>query len=340
MALAAEGPSLKVDALSYLRQARQALINILPPNHALRGRVQSDGYGELLAEQPPGRLRISRKVLPVWNRGRGSCDPTMILARHMLKTMWNEKYHLKEWDRARKKMSEHRKRLGMRERPCEEGDGGVISRRTRSSKLYSKECGRAAGQAIMKRRRSIRDSSAPGVRRFTDKPPIYAMCQPDSAKEKRQKAPNPVASRRDRKVSHRSSQAMERSGGSKKALVRKIRQGCVQPCTPTDRKLSPSPPTMSNGVVDDSQWSRVGDDLLPNPSFPTATDVSEALQSSEMCVKSITKEFSERFSDRFSYNVDNFDVPMDYSGSVGKDNPPIRRREANDEKRDRKSTCG
>src|SRR5207244_3852162 len=44
--------------LGHLQHARQVLVNELPPEHDLRKRVQVDGKGELLRDQPAGRPRL------------------------------------------------------------------------------------------------------------------------------------------------------------------------------------------------------------------------------------------------------------------------------------------
>jgi hypothetical protein len=152
MALALNPFQWPTNPLSHLQHARLKLINDLPFNHDLSKRVLADGHGALLPEQPAGRPRALLKARPARKRGREPDDPTLVLKRHQLMTMWNERYHLQEWSRVRDKMSEHRKRLGMREPPYEEGDNCERSRQESSSNPFYKERRRAVRRSTKKRR--------------------------------------------------------------------------------------------------------------------------------------------------------------------------------------------
>jgi len=112
--------------LLYLQNARQSLLDKLPPKHDLRRRVQIDDHGELLTEQPAGRPPAEPKMPPARKRGRYSCDPAVVLKRLQLRKMWDTKCRLQdhdERDRISKKMLENRKKLRMERLPYRGGRG-------------------------------------------------------------------------------------------------------------------------------------------------------------------------------------------------------------------------
>jgi hypothetical protein len=82
--------------LSHLQHARWVLVNELPTEHDLRKRVQVDGKGELLPDQPTGRPRVPIKAPSAGKRVGESNEPTRVLKRYLLTILWNEKYHLQE----------------------------------------------------------------------------------------------------------------------------------------------------------------------------------------------------------------------------------------------------
>ena len=85
--------------------------------------------------------------------------------------MWNEKYHLKEeWDRVRDKMSENRKKLGMRERPHDENDSYKRIREGSPDDSSEKEGEIAVKRYAKKRRKSGADTPASGGNKSDEGP--------------------------------------------------------------------------------------------------------------------------------------------------------------------------
>ena len=103
---------------THLQHAREELVEDLPEDHAFLNRVRLENHGELLPNQPAGRPRITLSRPPTRKRGKQPDDPSNLIERQRLMVMWNEKWDLKDdWNRAREKMAENYKNLGMREKP-------------------------------------------------------------------------------------------------------------------------------------------------------------------------------------------------------------------------------
>jgi hypothetical protein len=305
MALAPKLLSSPADPLSLLQHARLTLVNNLPPNHDLRKRVQPNGHGELLPEQPAGRPRALLKAPSARKRGREPGDPTVVLERHQLMTMWNEKHHLKEWDRVRDKMSEHRKRLGMRERPYKEDDSCGRSRQDSSDKSCYKERKRAARESTKKRRKNDSDTLAARNEGPGAEPGNNKRRRPDSRCVESEKSQPASASGRDADTPKQSGQSLAGAVNSDKEPPLEKGQGYTSLWT-GDWNLSRSPLRTLDEIVDHPDSPIADKDAAAGPLFPTVAEALKAIPASGISMRRII----ELFWDRVSSNMDDFHIPL------------------------------
>jgi hypothetical protein len=251
----------------------------------------------------------------------------MVLERRLLMTMWNEKYHLKEWNRVRDKMSAHRKRLGMKERPYKDGDSCMRIRQDSSVSSSNKERERAARRFAQKRQRSDANTSDTGNESSGEEPAKKKRRRSDFGCRERERSQPPSIPRRDQETSQKLDEFMTSSEDSSEEVPGKRRQGYSMLGTRTDWNLSPSPLETPSGIADALDSSSVASDTVPPPLFPTATEVVEAIPASGLSMRMIT----ELFWDRVSSDMDKFLFLLRANTNIDLDKGLIQRKEA---------TCG
>lgn len=309
---------------SHLQQARQVLVSQLPPEHDLRKRIQPNGHGELLPQQPAGRPRAPMKMLPARKRGRDHRDPTMLLQRRLLMTMWNERYHHPEWDRVRNKMSQHRKRLGMRERSHKEG-GGCGAKRQDSADKSCKKVRERTARRCAKRQSSDGGTLATGHERSTNAPNSQKEPLSEPRPEEKKESPTQPGYRRGRKISQKSEQSVKSSDHSRQKPTIENSQGHITSWeSKEDWELSNSSLTTPNGTTESADAPLAATDAEPNPSFPTVTEILKAIPASGVSMRRIT----ERFWNRVSCDMDKFYFILHDNAGIHVENSLIRRREA------------
>ena len=301
----------------HLQHARQLLVNELPPEHDLRKRVKHDGNGELLPEQPAGRPRAPLREPPLRKRGRDLGDPSIVLERRYLMTMWNDQYHLKEeWARVHDKMSENRKKLGLRERPYKESDSRKRSREGSPDKSSDRNRDTAASVA-RKRRKKDCDT---GERNSDEEQP----------KKKRNRAPevwiwDKVAYQtlspfgRDRKTAKEPHDFLT-SSDKEPPVGETHRSKSTQP--QKDRSLSRSPLKTISKIAGVPDSPPVVSDIMPRTRFPTVAEVLAPIPASGISMRSIT----ELFWDRINGNMDKFYMLLQDNTNIDVDKSLIQRR--------------
>ena len=325
---------------AHLQHARQLLVNELPPEHDLRKRVKHDGNGELLPEQPAGRPRVPPREPTPRKRGRDLSDPSMVLERRYLMTMWNDQYHLKEeWDRVHDKMSENRKKLGMRERPCKESDSRKRSRQGSPDSSSDRNIHTTAS-ASKKRRKTDRGAGAARERSSDEGPTRQTR---DRAPEMRiwDKVACQALSafRRDRKTAKQSHNFLASSSWEPNGY-KSHHSTSIEP--QEDRSLSQSPFTTPSDVTKRSDRPYMASDLRPSALFPAVAEVLGAIPASGISMRTITGLFWERVH----CDMDKFYMLLHENTNIDVDESLIRRKggvfgngPANGTRADSDNTC-
>jgi hypothetical protein len=289
--------------LGHLQHARQVLVNELPPEHDLRKRVQVNGKGELLPDQPVRRLRVPLKVPPARKRVRRSNDPTRVLKRRLLMTMWNEKNHLQEeWNRVHATTSENHKKLGMREQSYKESDGCKKGERKSSDGSNEQGSEPATKRPAKRGRKSFADWPAVGDKSLGNEPNQKKRRQLDPERRDRDVREHPSVSGGDREALQKSDQSLISSDSSGEGHPAKKRHCLKSLRTQTGRNLPPSPLRTSSLRKEAPDSSLLGNGTLPPPSFPTVAEVLDAIPTSGISILRMTKLFWHRVNkemDRF-----------------------------------------
>lgn len=301
--------------LGHLQHARQVLVNELPPEHDLRKRVQVNGKGELLPDQPAGRPRVPLNAPPARKRVRESNDPTRVLERRLLTIMWNEKYHLQEeWNRVHAKMSENRKKLGMREQSYKESDSRKKSRGKSSDSSSEQGSEPATKRPAKKRRKSFADWPA--------EPNQKKRRQLDSKRRDREVREHPSAPEGDREAPQKSGQSLISSDSSDEEQPAKKSHRLKSLRTQTGWNLPPSLLRTSSQIADAPDSSLLGNSTLPPPSFPTVAEVLDAIPASGISML----RMRELFWDRVNKDMDRFYILLYDNADIEADKRLIRRR--------------
>jgi hypothetical protein len=309
--------------LGHLQHARQVLVNELPPEHDLRKRVQVDGKGELLPDQPAGRPPVPLKEPPARKRVRGSNDPTRVLERRLLMIMWDEKYHLQEeWNRVHAKMLQNRKKLGMRGQSYRESDSRKKSGRKSSDSSSEQGSEPATKRPTKKRRKSFADWPAAGDENLGDKPNQKKRRQPDSERRDREVCKHPSASGEDREAPQKSDLPLIGSDSSGEEQPTKKKQYLKSLRTQTGWNLPPSPLRTSSQMAGPPDSSLLGNDTLLPPSFPTVAEVLDAIPTSGISILKMT----ELFWDRVNKDMNRFYILLHDNADIEADKRLIRRR--------------
>ena len=288
-----------------------------------------DGKGELLSEQPAGRPRVPLKAPPARKRVRESNDPTRVLERRLLTIMWNEKYHLQEeWNRVHAKMSENRKKLGMREQSYKESDSLKKSGRKSSDSSSEQGSEPATKRPAKKRRKSLADWPAESNQK--------KRRQLDSEHRDREVREHPSASGGDREAPHKSNQSLISSDSSDEEQPAKKRHRLESLRTQTSWNLSPSPLRTSNQIADAPDSSLLGNGTLPPPSFPTVAEVLDAIPTSGISIL----RMRELFWDRVNKDMDRFYILLHDNADIEADKRLIRRRKMQHEDGKPVAECG
>ena len=277
-----------------------------------------DGKGELLPDQPAGQPRVPLNVPPARKRVRESNDPTRVLERRLLTVMWNEKYHLQgEWNRVHVKMSENRKKLGMREQSYKESDS--LKKSGRKSLDSSSEQGSrpATKRPAKKRRKSFADWHAAGEKSLGDEPNQKKRRQLDSERRDREVHEHPSAS-----ALQKSDQSLISSDRCDEEQPAKKRHCLKSLRTQTGWNLPPSPLRTSSQIADAPDSSLLGNGTLPPPSFPTVAEVLDAIPTSGISIL----RMRELFWDRVNKDMDRFYILLHDNADIETDKRLIRRR--------------
>jgi len=315
--------SSPTSALGHLQHARQILVNELPLEHDLRKRVQVDGKGELLPDQPAGRPRAPLKVPPARKRVRESNDPTRVLERRLLTIMWNEKYHLQEeWNRVHAKMSENGKKLGIREQCYKESDSRKKSGRKSSDSSSEQRSEPATKRPTKKRRKSFADWPVAGDKDLGDEPNQKKRHQVDSERRDREVREHPSASGGDREALQKSDHSLISSDRSDEEQPAKKRYRLKSLRTQTSWNPPPSPLRTSSQIADVPDSSLLSNGTLPPPSFPTVAEVLDAIPASGISMLRIR----EVFWDRVNKDMDKFYILLHDNTDIEADKRLIRRR--------------
>jgi hypothetical protein len=309
--------------LCHLQHARRVLVNKLPAEHDLRKRVQVDGKGELLPDQPAGRPITPPKAPSARKRVREPNEPTKVLKQHLLTIMWNEKYHLQEeWDRVHAKMAENRKKLGMRERPYKKSDSRERSGRESSDSSSKQGSEPAAKQPAKKRRKSVADWPGAGDRNLGCEPNQKKRRQLDSERRDREACEHQSASREDRVAPQKSDQSLVSSGSSDEEQLANKGYSLKSLQTQTRRNLPQSLLRTSSQIAEVPDGSLLGNGTLPLPSFPTVAEVLDAIPASGISMLRMTA----LFRDRVNKDMDKFHTLLYSNANIEADNRLIRRR--------------
>jgi hypothetical protein len=300
--------------LGHLQHARWVLVNELPAEHDLRKRVQVDGKGELLPDQPTGRPRVPLKAPLAQKRVRESNEPTRVLKRYLLTILWNEKYHHREeWNRVHAKMSENRKKLGMRERPYKKSD---------SCKKSGRGSEPAAKQPAKKKRKSIADGPGAGDKNLGCKPNQKKRRQLDSERQGREACEHQSASRKDQEAPQNPDRSLVSSESSDEEQLANERYHSKSLRTQIDWNLHQSPSRTSSQIAEAPDGSLLSNGILPPPSFPTVAEVLDAIPTSGISMLRMTA----LFSDRVNKDMDKFRVLLYNNADMEVDGRLIRRR--------------
>jgi hypothetical protein len=308
--------------LSHLQHARWVLVNELPAEHDLRKRVQGGGKGELLPDQPIGRPRVPIKAPSAGKRVGGSNEPTRVLKRYLLTILWNEKYHLQEeWNRVRAKMSENRKKLGMRELPYKGSDSHKKSGRESSDSSSKQGSELEAKQPAKKKRKSVADWPGTGDKNLGCKPNQKKRHQLDSVRQDREACEHQSASWEDREAPQKSDQSL----ASSEEQLANERYHLKSPRTQIGWNLPQSPSRTSSQIAEAPHGSLLGNGALPLPSFPTVAEVLDAIPTSGISMRRMTA----LFWDRVNKDMDKFHILLYNNADMEVDGQLIRRRVIN-----------
>lgn len=309
--------------LDHLQHARWVLVNELPAEHDLRKRVQADGKGELLPDQPTGQPRVPIKAPSAGKKVREPNEPTRALKRYLLTILWNGKYHLREeWNRVHAKMSENRRKLGMRERPYKRSDSCKKSGKG-SSDSSSKQGGEpAAKQPAQKKRKSIADWPGAGDKDLGCKPNQKKRRQPDPKRRGREACDHQSASREDREAPQKSDQSPVSSESSDEEQLANERYHFKPLRTRIGWNLPQSPSRTPSQMAEAPEGSLLSNGTLPLPSFPEAAEVLDAIPTSGISILRMTA----LFWDRVNKEMDKFYILLYNNADIEVDGRLIRRR--------------
>ena len=280
-----------------------------------------DGKGELLPDQPTGRPRVPLIVPSPQKRVRESNEPTRVLKQHLLTIMWNEKYHLREeWNRVHAKMSENRKKLGMRERPYKKSDSCKKSERGSSDGSSKQGSEPAAKQPAKKKRKSIADWPGAGDKSLGCKPNQKKRRQLDPERQDREACVHQSPSREDRQALQKSDQSLVSSGSSDEEQLANKR--ChLKPRTQIGWNL-PQSPSRTSSQIAEADGSLLSNGTLPLSSFPTVAEVLDAIPTSGISMLRMTA----LFWDRVNKDMDKFYVLLYNNADIEAGGRLIRKR--------------